>query len=124
MKNYTDANNFFKMKKKTGAVTVPVETDMLLVYEDRSTYGLTLGGTPIIKYYRDGTIMLIEDDCGTAILRSRLNKYSPDCMKVTQRKFCLYVKFYDVTVPLNGTLIFNPAKQEICNDPTIDMFFN
>ena len=121
MKNYRDANILFKAKKKGGACTVSVGPDMLLVKEDVSTYGLTFRGSPIIRYYRDDTIMLIGDaDCGTASLRTRLNKYSPDDIKVFQRKFRFYVKFFGVTIPLNGELIFDPVKREIC---ITDLFF-
>lgn len=123
MNNYAEADSLFKEKQKDGAVAVTIAKNTLLVKEDKSTYGLTFSGTPIIKYYRNGAIKLIEDDCGTTVLRTQLNKYTPDCIHVVQRKFRFYVEFYDIVIPLNDALIFNPEKMEICDDPCIDLFF-
>lgn len=112
--NYDEAFQQFKGKSLND--TIKLEEHMLMLH-DSDSICLTYMNEPLVRYYQDGKLTIYEDEeCGTAVVRNKLNKYTPDCIKITQRDFIFHVVFYGVDMVFIGNFICYPDKKEVYHE--------
>ena len=109
--NYDEA--FAQFRGRTLDETIVIEPGVLMLHDSNSIC-LTYMNEPLVRYYLDGKLTIYEDaECGTASVKNRLNKYTPDCIKIVQRDFIFHIVFYGVDMVFNQVFTCYPDRKEV-----------